>query len=560
MSTSTRSRHIRRKVIPVVAIAAAGAAGSVAILSGCGSTASAGSAPASIAGYIPADSPLYVQVSTDTAGPQWKNLDRLGALFPGFGDMRADLEKALSREGLDWQRDVQPLLGDAAAMAVTDIPEAGDALSGALTDPAAAAGRAAAKAADTPMMAVLQVAPGKSAEVKALIAKNPGGLKETGTRDGATLYADPVAGMNAALTDESLIIGSSQQVVDQALEAHAAGGDAVLSGVFRFNNALGLLPDDVFAMGYVNLDEAGKAASEVVPQVGTLAGGELKGAAAMSVTAEQDGLRMKAVLVDAPPAARQTAYAPTLTSQAPADAVAYLGFNRLADTVATAVSAAQGSASDDTRKQIDALTGQLPLLLGVNTDDLRNLTGGEHAVVVTGPGTKPQAALALTVKDGAQATKSLTSLSRTVPVVLGQFGPDSLKVGKATSFAEGAVKGQVIPLGEGRTVAWGVRGDLAAIGTGAAAVAGVIAQRPAGESLASTPGFTEATKGMPDQVTGLAYVDMRKATRMLAQAGAFEGAEGARKRADLAPLTHVAAWSTDGATPTVEVFVGMGRP
>lgn len=560
MSTSTRSRNLRPLAIPAAAAAAAGAIGAVIILTAGGSTAAAGSAPASIAGYIPADSPLYLQVSTDTAGPQWTNLNRLGALFPGFGDMRADLEKTIAREGLDWQRDVQPLLGDSAAVAVTELPEAADALSGAMADPAAAAGRAAATAADTPVMAVLQVAPGRAAQVRDLITRNPGGMKETGTRDGATLYADPITGMSAALTEESLIIGSRTEVVDDALAAHAAGGDAVLSGVFRFNDALGLLPDDVFAMGYVNLDEAGKAASEAVPQVGVLAGSQMKGAAAMSVTVEPDGLRMKAVLVDAPPMARQSAYAPTLAAQAPADAVAFLGFNRLADTVATAVTAAQGSASDDTKKQINAIAGQLPLLLGVNTDDLRNLTGGEHAVVISGTGTSPQAALALTVEDGARATRSLSALSTTVPMALGRFGPDSLKVGKATPFAEGAVKGKIIPLGRGRSVAWGVRGDLAAIGTGASAVAGVIAPRPATTSLASAPGFAEATRGMPDQVTGMAYVDMRKATRMLARAGAFEGSGASRKRADLAPLTHLAAWSTDGATPTVEVFVGMGRP
>lgn len=546
-------------MVPVAAIAAAGLAGGTALLAGCGSSASAGSAPASIAGYIPASSPLYLQVSTDTSGPQWANLERLGAMFPGFGSMRADLEKSLARQGVNWQDDVQPLLGDAGAMAVTEIPEAGDALSGALTDPAAAAGRAAAKAADTPVMAVLQVAPGKAADVKALLAKNAGGLKETGTRDGATLYADATAGMYAAVTDESLIVGSSEAVVNTALEAHAKGGDAVLSGVFRFNDALAKLPDDVFAMGYVNLDEAGKAAGKVVPQVGTLAGGELKGAAAMSVTAEKDGLRMKAILVDAPPMARQMAYAPTLVNQAPADAVAYLGFNRLADTVATAVSSASGSASDETKKQIDAIAGQLPLLLGVNTDDLRNLTGGEHAVVVTGPGTAPRAALALTVQDGARATKSLTALSKSVPVALGQFGRGAVKAGTARSFAEGAVKGQVIPMGEGRTVAWGVRGNLAAIGNGAAAVAGVLAPRTAADSLASTPGFAAATRGMPDQVSGLAYIDMTRATRLMAQGGAFSGKDGARKRANLAPISHVAAWSTEGDVPTVEVVVGMKK-
>ncbi|MFM8829160.1 MAG: DUF3352 domain-containing protein, partial [Actinomycetota bacterium] len=374
MSTSTRTRHMRRAVMPVVAIAAAGAAvGGIAVLSGCGSTASAGSAPASIAGYIPASSPLYVQVSTDTAGTQWTNLTRLGTLFPGFGDMRAELDKALAREGIAWDTDLKPLLGEAAAVAVTDVPDVESVAKGALTDPAGAAGRAAATAADQPMMAVLQIAPGKSADIKALITKAPGGMKETGTQDGATLYADATMGSYAAVTDESLILGSTADVVKKALEVKAAGGEAALSGVFRFNEALSLLPDDVFAMGYVNVEEAGNAASEIIPNVGDLAGGQITGAAAMSVTAQPDGLRMKAVLVDAPQAAQQTPYTPTLTSQAPADAVAYLGFNRLADTVQRAVSAASSAGSEDTKKQVDALTAQLPLLLGVNADDLRNL-------------------------------------------------------------------------------------------------------------------------------------------------------------------------------------------
>jgi len=558
MSTSTPSRRLRRDVIPVVALAAAGAVGGAVALTGCGSSASAGSAPASIAGYIPSDSPLYVQVSTDTTGPQWKNLERLGALFPGYGEMRADLDTALAREGVDWEKDLQPLLGDAAALAATEVPEAATALQGALADPAAAAGRAAATAADQPMLAVLQIAQGKSADVKALIAKK-GGLTETGTRDGATLYADATAGTYAAITDESLVIGSTEAVVNEALEAHARGGDAVLSGVFRFNDALALLPDDVFAMAYVNLDVAGEAAKEVLPQAEMLAGEQVKGAAAMSVTAEEGGFRMKAVLVDAPSTAQQAPYTPTLTAQAPAGSVAYLGFNKLADTVQTALSSATESGSDETRKQIEALTGQLPLLLGVNADDLRNLTGGEHAVVVTGSGKEPGATLALTVADGPRASKSLTALSRTLPALGRQFGSDDLKVGKATVFSEGAVKGQVIPMGDGRSVAWGVRGTLAGIGNGAAPVANVLAPRAKADSLAGTPGFTAVTAGMPEQVTGLAYVDMRKVVPILAANGAFEGTDGARKRANLAPITQVAAWATAGDTPTVEVVVGMAK-
>ena len=81
MSMPARPRLRRRFVIPVAALAAVGITGGAIVLSGCGDTASAGSSAASVAGYIPATSPLYVQVSTDTAGPQW-TAHHLGQVLP----------------------------------------------------------------------------------------------------------------------------------------------------------------------------------------------------------------------------------------------------------------------------------------------------------------------------------------------------------------------------------------------------------------------------------------------------------------------------------------------
>jgi hypothetical protein len=104
-----------------------------------------------------------------------------------------------------------------------------------------------------------------------------------------------------------------------------------------------------------------------------------------------------------------------------------------------------------------------------------------------------------------------------------------------------------------------VRGDLAGIGNGAGAVASVLAPRAAGQSLGANPGFKAAMQGMPEQVTGLAYVDMTKMLPILAANGAFKGKDGAGKRADLEPVKEIAAWSTAGDTPTVEVFVGIGK-
>ena len=123
MNPPARPRMSRRIAIPLAAVAVAGAAGGALVLSGCGDSASAGSVAASVAGYIPAASPMYVQVSTDTSGPQWTQLDRLGNYFPGYGKAVADMQKQLLADGISWSDDLRPLLGQAAALAVTSDAE-----------------------------------------------------------------------------------------------------------------------------------------------------------------------------------------------------------------------------------------------------------------------------------------------------------------------------------------------------------------------------------------------------------------------------------------------------
>lgn len=562
MNTPARPRLRRRIAIPVAALAAVGVAGGAIVLSGCGDTASAGSAAASVAGYIPATSPVYMQVSTDTDGAQWTQLVDLAKYFPAYEKMQDKVEKELQREGVSWGKDLKPLLGEAAALATTKVPDGASVAKGALADPAAAAGRAIATAADQPVLAVLQVIEGKAEQVKALLADTGnGGLKPAGDYNGAAMYSDPTGGMYAAVAPEALVLGSSEAVVKQAIDTHAAGGDQALSGVFRFNEALSLLPKDVFAMGYVNIEELGKAAGDALPMAESLVNGQVTGAAAMSLTAEPGGMRMKAVLVDTPPMADQQAFTPTLTANAPAGAVAYLGFNRLADTVQKVVASASESSSADVKKQIDAVTGQLPVLLGVTGADLTNLTGGEHAVVVTQGAKTPAVALALETADGAKATETLTSLSKSVPAVLSQFGPSSLKKSASGGFKNvdlGGVKGHRLAVNETGDVVWGVKGDLAVIGSRTGAVASILNPTP-GATLADSPDFKVATQGMPDKVTGLGWLNMSRAMPLLEKRGAFTGKDGAQARECLSHITAVTGWGTQGENPTVEVFVGLQK-
>jgi hypothetical protein len=106
-------------------------------------------------------------------------------------------------------------------------------------------------------------------------------------------------------------------------------------------------------------------------------------------------------------------------------------------------------------------------------------------------------------------------------------------------------------------IVWGVKGDLAVIGSRAAGVSTVL--NGTGAGLNSNAAFAAATQGMPDQVTGLAWLNVAQAMPMLEKRGAFKGKDGAKEREMLSHVSGVAAWGTQGANPTVEVFVEMKK-
>jgi hypothetical protein len=120
------------------------------------------------------------------------------------------------------------------------------------------------------------------------------------------------------------------------------------------------------------------------------------------------------------------------------------------------------------------------------------------------------------------------------------------------------VKGQKLSIGKSGNVVWGVKGDLAVIGNSAAGAGSVLAPK-AGATLADSKAFQDATQGMPDQVTGLAWVNVPKVMTMMAAKGAFAGKDGAERRENLSHVSGIAAWGTQGENPTVEVFLGLKK-
>ncbi|MGE0027160.1 MAG: DUF3352 domain-containing protein [Thermoleophilia bacterium] len=537
-----------------VVLATGALAGATLAVAGCGGSSETGSQAGDVASYVPANSPFYLEVTTDFEGPQWTQIDDLAKLFPAYPEFRKELEKDLQGQDVNFERDVKPLLGDRAAVAVLNIPDT-KGIQGSITstDPeSAAAGAAAGAADDTQVIGVVDIAQGKEDALTALLVR--GGATKAGEHDGVAYYQEPGNDTVTAVADGALVVANSTGQLYKALDAHQAGGDQTLAGQSKFTDALAKLPADVFGQAYIDVGSLIRQAGTDTPQLQQLGLGDYQNAVvAASLAAEPEGARVKGVVMGAPDTGASS-FTPTLDDRAPADAIAYLGFDNLAGSVSTILQQVRASQGEDVQKQIDAFAGQLPQLLGVTTDDLAALTSGEHAIVVTG-GRKPGAALALTVDDGAQAQATLDKLRVGVPALLKTFSPDTqLPAWQQVPLAAG-VQGWRLPLSPEAGVVYGVDGDLAIVGTNVPAVTAV--QRPA-SPLSASAAYQAGVSGMPDQVTSVLWLNAQELISTADTFGAFDQAD-AKTLANLKPVKSLAAWTTGGDTPTFEVFLRLAR-
>lgn len=534
----------RRPLVLVTSVVA----GTALAVSGCGGSGSgAGSSAAAVASYIPADSPVYLEATTDFDGAQWRQVDALAKLFPAYPELRTMVDDALKSDSVDFETEVKPLLGPSAAVAALALPET-PALGGALSSATASD---VAKASDeSDFVAVVELADGKDDAVTALLVKS--GATKAGTHAGVDYYTDAPDTV-AAVSDGVLVLSDAKEQVFQALDAHSAGGDKTLAGTKKFTEALAKLPADVFGQAYIDIGGIAQTAKDSAAQLDQLGlGGYENAVMAASIAAEPDGARVKGIIIGAPDAG-VAEFAPALTDKVPADAIAYVGFNDLASSVTKILAQATAAQSSDVTAQIDALTGQLPALLGVPVEDLAALTTREHALVVT-PGAKnPGASLLLKVDDGARASATLDRLRVGIPQLLRTFDSSAtIPAWKKVPLA-GGVQGWQLPLSPELSAVYGVDGDLAIVGTSVEAVSAV--QRPVAP-LSGSADFVAATDGMPDGVTSLMWLNVSQAVVEAQKLGAFDGVS-AKDLANVRPIKSITAWGTGGDTPTFEVFLRL---
>ena len=96
------------------------------VAAGCGGSAdttSAGSGGASIA---PANAAAYISVDSNLDSAAWTKAKALLDRFPGKAEIIADLRSELEQEGLDWETDVKPALGDELDVVWLDFQNDGE--------------------------------------------------------------------------------------------------------------------------------------------------------------------------------------------------------------------------------------------------------------------------------------------------------------------------------------------------------------------------------------------------------------------------------------------------
>jgi hypothetical protein len=217
-----------RPLRSIAALSACLAVLAVVAAAGCGGNDSTSSGLGTVLSYVPADTPFAVSIDTDLEGDQYKALDAILNRFPGADTIKSLLKAQLSmgQEGVDFDKDIKPLLGNRAVISATDVTSF-------LSD-----------SADSGFVGALQV---KDADaLDSLVEKTK--AKKHGDVAGATVYQDQDTFF--AVEDDVVVLAGSRQLLEDALK-RADGGDSLSED--DFNSALEGMPESALARVYVDV-------------------------------------------------------------------------------------------------------------------------------------------------------------------------------------------------------------------------------------------------------------------------------------------------------------------
>jgi uncharacterized protein DUF3352 len=467
------SRRASRYAIPAVLTALAVAA------AGCGGAAQSGSGDAFGVGAraIPAHPLAFADVNLDRGSTAWKNVAALGARFPGWAKVSREVQTALAKpsDGVTVSKDVEPYIGDEAAVAVTGLD---------VSNPR------------HPVDVLGYAAVTDDGKIQDALTAN-GKTHATGTYHGLTLFRDSTSpGTFIAEGDGALLVSNDSQTLHASIDAWKGGTS--LADDSRFAAAMDALPKDSLVRGYLDARElSGLLSLASLSQLGGAAAGPppaqlaklaktLRDAGSVSaaVGADAHGFRLTVRAQPAPghtlpPQLAAQNQPPVLIGDVPADAFVYLG------------------AHSDMQKSLmgmDASLRPLEQTTGLNVArDVAPLLTGDVAGYAA-PGLPLSAALLL----GPDHPEAATAAMKHLTAFLARSQPDL----HLRTLPGG--RGQVANVGPGMTVGWRRVGDVIAISNDPRA------GTPRTPTLASSPAFQAAAEqaGMPHEVNGLVYLNV----------------------------------------------------
>lgn len=300
-------------------------------VSACGES-GPGDAPS---GLVPEDAAVYGTVILDPSGDQEQAVRDIAARFPGGEEIDAQIEKGLSEtfreDGLSYEEDVEPWLGDEAAFFVSRVRE------------------------DAADAAVIVETTDEDAAREAFEKGSGGEAKERSYEGTDYLLEDETA---YGVVDGHAVVGTEPGL--KAAVDTAGSGDSI-EGSERVEEALDRLPDDTLASAYF---DGRKLLSAIGPEGAVLAPflNVFDEPYVLGLSAESDAVVLDTTL----PAAFSSFAAPLVFGSAtdavldlPADSFYAAGQPELGESISSLVRLFAGAAGGEEKidEQVRAATG-----------------------------------------------------------------------------------------------------------------------------------------------------------------------------------------------------------
>lgn len=503
-------------------------------------------APDEAIGLVPDDVLAYAHVDIDPEGEEFQAASELAERLPLLSRLAIGELAAIGGDPVDFESQVRPWAGGEVALAV--LPGSG------------ALERVVLIEADDSEEAQ-QFAAGILGT--ATTTEEVAGIEVTSATDGSA----------GALVDGFLVLGDSSAVADVI---DPDGGETLESAAA--STIIDELPDERVAYAYLS----GEGARSLLGPQGSLApfdtfvDSEASDGVAAALSAE-DGLLELVVESRLDPELAKTSppffaalppFEPTLPADVGSDALAYLGIGDPQASVQTLLSRAAAEAPD-LLQAFNRAERDLARQGGVDlTEELLSLLGSEAAIsvepqVVEGsepaPGTLtpsgvPYLSLLAKGVDPEGAARSLAALQEPLVDALAPAG--SGRVGSFETLRIAGVDAQSLPVNPDVNLTYATFDDLLVVATNPIAVEQARAEV---DGLEESPEFEAVTEQLPEEVSLLAYFDLRSLLALGEQIGLAADPAYATLAPDLRTLDTAAlavSRSDDGIRTDLRLAVG----